>query len=150
MSSDKSLLLVLDLRKKAEEESLRMWSDAKKAVQSFKDQLAQLEQFAKIYEVEMQSKSKNGLDMTMYQSYVQFLDKLEKIKIRQENGLKQLEQQEQRAQQFYLEKQKERKIIESLLEKHKIQRRIKEAKAEQKLADDLVSSKHARLVLEKN
>ena len=150
MSSDKSLLLVLDLRKKAEEEALRMWSDARKAVQSFKDQLAQLEQFAKIYEVEMQSKSKNGLDMTMYQSYVQFLDKLEKIKVRQENGLKQLEQQEQRAQQFYLEKQKERKIIESLLEKHKIQRRIKESKAEQKLADDLVSSKHARLVLEKN
>ena len=98
----------------------------------------------------MQSKSKNGLDMTMYQSYVQFLDKLEKIKIRQENGLKQLEQQEQRAQQFYLEKQKERKIIESLLEKHKIQRRIKEAKAAQKFADDLVSSKHARLVMEKN
>ena len=127
-----------------------MWSDARKAVQSFKDQLAQLEQFAKIYEVEMQSKSKNGLDMTMYQSYVQFLDKLEKIKVRQENGLKQLEQQEQRAQQFYLEKQKERKIIESLLEKHKIQRRIKEAKAEQKFADDLVSSKHARLVMNKN
>lgn len=150
MSSDKSLLLVLDLRKKAEEDALRMWSDARKAVQSFKDQLAQLEQFAKIYEVEMQSKSKNGLDMTMYQSYVQFLDKLEKIKVRQENGLKQLEQQEQRAQQFYLEKQKERKIIESLLEKHKIQSRIKEAKAEQKLADDLVSSKHARLVLEKS
>ena len=98
----------------------------------------------------MQSKSKNGLDMTMYQSYVQFLDKLEKIKIRQENGLKQLELQEQRAQQFYLEKQKERKIIESLLEKHKIQRRIKESKAEQKFADDLVSSKHARIVLEKN
>ena len=150
MSSDKSLLLVLDLRKKAEEDALRMWSDARKAVQSFKDQLAQIEQFAKIYEVEMQSKSKNGLDMTMYQSYVQFLDKLEKIKVRQENGLKQLEQQEQRAQQFYLEKQKERKIIESLLEKHKIQSRIKEAKAEQKLADDLVSSKHARLVLEKS
>ena len=37
MSSDKSLLLVLDLRKKAEEEALSMWSDARKAVQSYQD-----------------------------------------------------------------------------------------------------------------
>lgn len=71
------------------------------------------------------------MDMNMYMSYQQFLSKLDKIKFRQEAGLIQLQNQEERAKQNYLDKQKRRKIIESLLEKHKQERLLKEAKAEQ-------------------
>ena len=148
MSSDKSLLLVLDLRKKDEDRALEMWSDAKNAVASFEQQIEQLKQFEKIYQNEMASKSKSGMDMNMYFTYQQFLDKLENIKVRQEAGLVQLQEQEVRARDNYLEKQKQRKIIESLLEKHKKQRLLAEAKAEQKLTDDIVSSKQARILME--
>ena len=150
MSGDKALLLVLDLRKKEEDSALEMWTDAKNAVINFERQIEQLKQFEKIYENEMTVKSKNGMDMNMYMSYQQFLSKLDKIKIRQEAGLIQLQNQEERAKQNYLDKQKRRKIIESLLEKHKQERLLKEANAEQKLTDDIVSSKQARLLMDKD
>ena len=51
---------------------------------------------------------------------------------------------------FSRKKQKRRKIIESLLEKHKQERLLREAKAEQKLTDDIVSSKQARLLMDKD
>lgn len=150
MSGDKALLLVLDLRKKEEDSALEMWTDAKNAVINFERQIEQLKQFEKIYENEMTVKSKNGMDMNMYMSYQQFLSKLDKIKIRQEAGLIQLQNHEERAKQNYLDKQKRRKIIESLLEKHKQERLLKEAKSEQKLTDDIVSSKQARLLMDKD
>ena len=150
MSGDKALLLVLDLRKKEEDSALEMWTDAKNAVINFERQIEQLKQFEKIYENEMTVKSKNGMDMNMYMSYQQFLSKLDKIKIRQEAGLIQLQNQEERDKQNYLDKQKRRKIIESLLEKHKQERLLKEAKSEQKLTDDIVSSKQARLLMDKD
>ena len=125
MSGDKALLLVLDLRKKEEDSALEMWTDAKNAVINFERQIEQLKQFEKIYENEMTVKSKNGMDMNMYMSYQQFLSKLDKIKFRQEAGLIQLQNQEERAKQNYLDKQKRRKIIESLLEKHKQERLLK-------------------------
>ena len=150
MSDDKALLLVLDLRKKEEDSALEMWTDAKNAVINFERQIEQLKQFEKIYENEMTVKSKNGMDMNMYMSYQQFLSKLDKIKIRQEAGLIQLQNQEERAKQNYLDKQKRRKIIESLLEKHKQERLLKEGKAEQKLTYDIVSSKQARLLMDKD
>ncbi|MGN1281016.1 MAG: flagellar export protein FliJ [Succinivibrio sp.] len=148
MSSDKSLLLVFDLRKKEEDKALEMWTEAKNAVASFEQQIEQLKQFEKIYQNEMAGKSRNGMDMSMYFTYQQFLEKLENIKLRQEAGLVQLKEQEGRARSNYLEKQKQRKIIESLLEKHKRQRLLAEAKAEQKLTDDIVSSKQARILME--
>ncbi len=148
--SDKALHLVLDLRKKEENDALEMWAQARNAVASFEQQIAQLKQFEQIYLNDMQVKSQNNVDMGTYMSYQQFLSKLESIRYRQEAGLVNLKEQEKRAQDNYLEKQKQRKIIESLIEKHKLERAALEAKAEQKLADDIVSSKQARILMERN
>ena len=147
MSSDKALLLVLDLRKKDEDKALEMWTQAQNAVVSFQKQIEQLKQFEQIYIQEMNVKSNNGVSMTTFMSYQQFNSKLEGIKRRQEAGLVELEAQEKRAMDNYLEKQKQRKIIDSLLEKHRNERLALEAKAEQKLTDDIVSSKQARILM---
>ena len=147
MSSDKALLLVLDLRKKDEDKALEMWAQAQNAVVSFQKQIEQLKQFEQIYIQEMNVKSNNGVSMTTFMSYQQFISKLEGIKRRQEAGLVELEAQEKRAMDNYLEKQKQRKIIDSLLEKHRNERLALEAKAEQKLTDDIVSSKQARILM---
>jgi|SRR5574344_1520234 flagellar protein FliJ len=147
MSSDKALLLVLDLRKKDEDKALEMWTQAQNAVVSFQKQIEQLKQFEQIYIQEMNVKSNNGVSMTTFMSYQQFISKLEGIKRRQEAGLVELEAQEKRAMDNYLEKQKQRKIIDSLLEKHRNERLALEAKAEQKLTDDIVSSKQARILM---
>lgn len=150
MSDDKALHLVLDLREKEEQDALEMWANAKNQVANFQKQIEQLEQFEAIYQNEMEIKSRNTIDMNMYFSYQAFIDKLSKIKKRQELGLVQLQEQEERAKQNYLEKQKQRKIIESLLKKHQYERMVKAAKAEQKLTDDIVSSKMARRLMENN
>lgn len=147
MSSDKALLLVLDLRKKDEDKALEMWTQAQNAVVSFQKQIEQLKQFEQIYIQEMNVKSNNGVSMTTFMSYQQFISKLEGIKRRQEAGLVELEAQEKRAMDNYLEKQKQRKIIDSLLEKHRNERLALEAKAEQKLTDDIISSKQARILM---
>lgn len=147
-SQDKALLLVLDLRKKEEDAALQQWTDAQNSVISFEKQIEQLVSFQHIYADEMEVKASSAMSMNMYFSYQQFIDKLDKIKIRQEQGLLELKAQEQRAKQNYLKKQQARKIIEALLEKHKKARALKEAKAEQKLTDDIVSSKMARSLIE--
>jgi len=148
MSSDKTLLVVLDLRQREEEKALEMLTEAHNSVVAFEQQIAQLKEFETIYVNDMVEKSKNNVDMGTYMSYQQFIAKLETIKERQEAGLVQLQEQENRARHNYLEKQKQRKIIESLLEKHRLQRLAAEAKSEQKLNDEVVSSKMARRLIE--
>ena len=142
--SDRALNLVLNLRKKEEDEALELWGESKKAVASFEQQIAQM------YVDEMQAKSRNNFDMGSYMTYQQFILKLENIKERQEIGLIRLKEQEARARDNYLKKQQARKVIEMLLEKHKKERILKEMKADQKLSDELVSSKQARILIEKN
>lgn len=148
--SDRALNLVLNLRKKEEDEALELWGESKKAVASFEQQIAQIKQFAQMYVDEMQAKSQNNFDMGSYMTYQQFILKLENIKERQEIGLIRLKEQEARARDNYLKKQQARKVIEMLLEKHKKERILKEMKADQKLSDELVSSKQARILIEKN
>ena len=148
--SDRALNLVLNLRKKEEDEALELWGESKKAVASFEQQIAQIKQFAQMYVDEMQAKSRNNFDMGSYMTYQQFILKLENIKERQEIGLIRLKEQEARARDNYLKKQQARKVIEMLLEKHKKERLLKELKADQKLSDELVSSKQARILIEKN
>ena len=147
--SDKALNLVLDLRKREEDDALELLLEAQNNVASFERQIAQLKEFENIYIEEMKAKSKFQLDMSTYLAYQQFIDKLETIKERQEAGLVKLQEQENRARSNYLDKQQQRKIIESLIEKHRLERERLEAKAEQKLSDDIVSSKQARLLIEK-
>ncbi|MGN0916457.1 MAG: flagellar export protein FliJ [Succinivibrio sp.] len=149
MSNDRALHTVLELRQRQEDESLRMWTDAKNAVISFEKQIEQLNQFEKIYTEEMQLKSQQGLALNMYSTYQQFIEKLDKIRTRQIAGLEQLKAQMERARLNYLEKQKQRKIIEKLIEKHRLEKIKIEAKAEQKLTDELSSSKQARILIEK-
>ena len=132
-NQDKALLLVLDLRKKEEDAALQQWTDAQNSVHNFEKQIEQLISFQKIYADEMEVKARTSMDMNMYFSYQQFIDKLDKIKIRQEEGLLQLKAQEERAKQNYLQKQQARKIIEALLEKHKKARALKEANPDVKI-----------------
>lgn len=148
MADDRALRLVLDQRKKAEDEALEEYVNAQKAVISYQQQLDQLRQFRAIYQGEMQEKTAQGMDMNVFTSYQNFLAKLASIEQRQELGLLRLMDQEKRMRQAYLKTQQRRKVIEALLEKHRQEQLAQEARAEQKLTDDIVSSKAARELME--
>ena len=69
-------------------------------------------------------------------SYQSFIAKLDVVIDRQEEDLERLRANSHRLELIYLDKQKERKIIESLIEKHRLEAQRKELKAEQKLNDE--------------
>ncbi len=149
MADDKSLKMVLELRQREEDEAQEAYAQAQIAVRTFEHQLEQLKRFARMYSDEMAGKTSGGMDINVFRSYQNFLDKLEVIEKRQQQALENVRRQEAARREEYLEKQKRRKIIESLLEKHRQEELIREAKAEQKLTDDIVSSKQARVLMEK-
>ncbi|MCR5536548.1 MAG: flagellar export protein FliJ [Succinivibrio sp.] len=148
MADDRALHLVLDQRKKEEDEAREQFVQAHQAVLSYEQQLQQLRQFHAMYLNELQQKTQGGMDMNIFTSYQNFLVKLKSIEKRQELGLYKLQDQEKRMQQEYLKRQQRRKVIESLLERHRQEALALEARAEQKLTDDIVSSKAARALIE--
>ena len=147
MAGDRALHLVLDQHKKEEDEALEQYGQAHQAVISFRKQLEQLRQFRAMYLSELQQKTQSGMDMNVFSSYQNFLTKLESIEKRQELGLLRLEDQEKRMQQEYLRRQQKRKVIESLLERHRLEEQLREANnpySQKKMRDYLDSRMQGR------
>ncbi len=149
MADDRALRLVLDLRQKEEDKAQEEYAKALSAIASFERQIAQLQEFFKTYADELAGSTQQGMDINIYRSYQGFLNKLDQVTKRQEQALETMRGRAENLRLEYLEKQKARKIIESLLEKHRIEQARKEAQAEQKLTDDLVSSKQARILIDR-
>ena len=143
-NNDKALLLVLDLREKQEQNALEIYIQAQNKITAFKQQIAQIEQYKESYINEMQQRGMTGFSAQILLSYQDFLDKLDDIKKRQEQQLALAIAETERKREAYLQAQKQRKIIDTLLEKHKIQRQKLEAIKEQKLLDDFVVSHASR------
>ncbi|MBQ9274347.1 MAG: flagellar export protein FliJ [Succinivibrio sp.] len=150
MAGDSALLRVLELRENEEKQAMERWSAAVNSVHSYEQQIAQIERFSAVYAQEMAERTAPGMGMGVFMSYQNFLDKLAQITLRQQKALEDLRVQEQRLKEEYLERQKARKIIESLLEKHRLERLKAEAVAERKLSDDIVSSKQARMMMRRS
>lgn len=144
MSDDRALEKVLDLRKRNEDKAMKQWADAQAQENSFRVQLQRVREFKALYIEEMKQKTGQSLDMNHYLAYQGFIDKLEGVEERQAQALAQMEERVRTLKQAYLKRRQEREIIESLIKKHREARLKKEAMAEAKLSDDLVSSKAAR------
>lgn len=144
MSDDRALEKVLDLRQRQEDKAMKQWADAQAQENSFRVQLERVREFKALYIEEMNRKTGQNLDMNHYLAYQGFIDKLEGVEERQAQALEQIKLRVQSLKQEYLKRRQDREIIESLIKKHREARLKKEAMAEAKLSDDLVSSKAAR------
>lgn len=144
MPQDRALHLVRDKRKKDEEHSLEDWVFCRNQVANYERQIAQVEDFRRSYIDEMEMQGRNGLTGTKLLAYQAFIEKLDNIAIKQKNELERLKMLTEQKRQIYLNKQKDRKVIETLIEKHNIKRMKAEQKAEQKLLDDYVVSSYTR------
>ena len=140
----KALHLVLDLRKKQENTALEHYIAAKNKVASYKDQIAQIDGYKQSYIDDMQRAGMNGFSAQRLLTFQDFLNKLDAIKARQEYELQLCIADMDKKNKLYLQAQKNRKIIESLLEKHKQQRIKAELIKEQKLLDEFVVAHAAR------
>ena len=111
--------------------------------------LNQLRDFKSTYIQEMQTKSQSNLNMQTYLSYQTFITKLESIEEQQADIRLKLENEVSYKHQLYLKARQERKIIEELIARQKRDAMLKQAKVEQKLADELVSVKFAQKLTER-
>ena len=92
----------------------------------------------------MQNEGRQGLTGTKILAYQAFIEKLDNIAIKQRNELERLKMLTEQKRQIYLTRQKERKIIETLIEKKQQMRIKEEQKREQKLLDEFVVSSYTR------
>lgn len=143
-NNTKSLLLVLDLRKKEEDDALQRLSLSINKVRLLQSQIEQVEIYKQEYIKNLNFSDQQLINPIYINNYRSFIDKLEDILKKQLQELEILKLDEQRKREFYLLKQKNRKIIEKLLEKKRQEALKKELKAEQKLLDEYVVSHFGR------
>ncbi|MCK0515352.1 flagellar export protein FliJ [Anaerobiospirillum sp. NML120448] len=144
MAQDRALNLVRDKRQSDEEKALEDWIYCKNQVANYELQIKQVEDFRLNYIAEMQNEGRKGLTGTKILAYQAFIEKLDNIAIKQRKELERLKMLTEQKRQIYLSKQKDRKIIETLLEKKQQMRLKQEQKKEQKLLDEYVVSSFTR------
>ncbi len=148
MAGDHALAKVLKLRQKAEDEALKKWSDSKQQLIAFNAQLDKIQAFRDLYVKEMLDHKDQNMGLQQYLSYQAFIERLDKTYERQQLMLAKLKDESDRLKSCFLKCRQERRIIEALLEKHRIQALTLEARNEAKFADELISIKHARALID--
>lgn len=150
MADDRALLKVLELRKKQEDDACSKWAESERQLKIFSEQLQKLSSFRDLYIEEMNTRStKANYDMQQYLAYQGFIERLDQTYERQSQLYKNMQQRSTTLKEHYLKCHQERQVIESLLEKHRMQRLHAQAKAEAKFNDELVSAKQARILIAK-
>ena len=144
MAADRALSLVKDKRERDEEKALEDWVFCRNQVSNYENQIRQVEEFRMNYISEMQAEGRNGLTGTKILAYQAFIEKLDNIAIKQRQELKRLEMLTEQKRQMYMTRQKERKIIEKLIEQQTQKRLKEELRREQKMLDEFVVSSYTR------
>ncbi len=139
-SRDRTLEKLLKLRTDNEKEALKLWRDGETRLERFKSQLDQIKYYLGVYQEEFKERGRQGLTAQAVISYQNFVAKLEAVIARQELDLIALKEQVKKLEDNYLEKRKERRIIETLIEKHRLETERKALKAEQKLNDEFATT----------
>ena len=144
MAADRALSLVKDKRQRDEEKALEDWVFCRNQVSNYENQIRQVEEFRMNYISEMQAEGRNGLTGTKILAYQAFIEKLDNIAVKQGQELKRLEMLTEQKRQLYMTRQKERKIIEKLIEQQTQKRLKEELRREQKMLDEFVVSSYTR------
>lgn len=144
MAADRALNLVKDKRQRDEEKALEDWVFCRNQVSNYENQIRQVEEFRMNYISEMQAEGRNGLTGTKILAYQAFIEKLDNIAVKQRQELKRLEMLTEQKRQLYMTRQKERKIIEKLIEQQTQKRLKEELRKEQKMLDEFVVSSYTR------
>ncbi len=150
MADDRALTKVLELRKKLEDDERRKWAESLKQIEAFDAQLKRLENFKKLYLKEFAGQRGNNLSVQHYLAYQGFIDRLDMTYERQLKVMEDLKKRSEILRQQYLTARQDRRIIESLLEKHRLAALKAQNKTEAKMNDEFVSARQARLLIEQN
>ncbi|HAH70503.1 MAG TPA: flagellar export protein FliJ [Succinivibrionaceae bacterium] len=150
MADDRALTKVLELRKKHEDDERGKWAESLKQIEAFEAQLNRLDAFKKLYLKELAGQQGKDLSVQHYLAYQGFIDRLDTTYERQQKVLEDLKQRSEILRQNYLTARQDRRIIESLLERHRLAAIKAQNKAEARMNDEFVTARQARLLIEQN
>lgn len=133
---DKSLHLVLEMEQRREEQFALRMQQARQQCEYQRKRLQGLENYRTEYLNGALSKGQDGLQSMRFGHYHAFIGKLDEGIGQQRVKLQRLEAVVEERKQQWLEKQQRRKAIEQLIEKKRIEAAQKQARIEQKNADE--------------
>jgi flagellar FliJ protein len=131
------LKLVADWEREKED---RLANDLNRARQELllnQQKLKGLYQYKREYLVQLKNKGKDGLGALSFGQHQSFIDKLDKASEQQNYAIHQSKRLVEHRMGLWLEQQKKRKAIESLIDKQQLQLKKKQDKAEQQLLDEI-------------
>ncbi|KLV05870.1 flagellar biogenesis protein [Photobacterium aquae] len=144
--SDRSLQLILERAQEDEHQASLALNQARIDLDSYREQLAQIEQYRFDYCRQLSERGMEGLSASAYNHLQKFLNQLDETLLRQREAGRHFEQQVEICSGQWQDARKQRRSIEWLLEKKQHERQLRLEKQEQKLMDEFSTLQFARLM----
>lgn len=140
----RALHLLSDRLQEAEDRAAKNLAQAQQEEQRYLQQLDALNEYRQIYSQQMLDKGVTGLNSSQFHQYHAFINKLDQTSLAQQKGLQKARQVVRQKRDEWLELQQRRKAIGILLDKQAAKEQLKQAKQEQKQADEFALFQYMR------
>ncbi|APE06010.1 MULTISPECIES: flagellar export protein FliJ [Alteromonas] len=140
----KQLERLAEFEKEKEQRESRFYQQAQLNVNQHKQKLASLEQYRVDYIKGIQQTGQSGVTATYYQQHLSFVGKLDKACEQQMQVIAQAKMAADQRKQMWLKQQQKVKAVTLLLDKKRLAKEKKEAKAEQAMLDEFATQRFIR------
>ena len=140
----KQLERLAEFEKEREQRESRFYQQAQLIVNQHKQKLASLEQYRVDYIKGIQQTGQSGVTATYYQQHLSFVGKLDKACEQQMQVIAQAKMAADQRKQMWLKQQQKVKAVTLLLDKKRLAKEKKEAKAEQAMLDEFATQRFIR------
>lgn len=140
----KQLERLAEFEKEKEQREARFYQQAQLNVNQQKQKLSSLEQYRVDYIKGIQQTGQSGVTATYYQQHLSFVGKLDKACEQQMHVIGQAKVAADQRKQMWLKQQQKVKAVTLLLDKKRIAKEQKEAKAEQAMMDEFATQRFIR------
>ncbi|UTV27025.1 flagellar export protein FliJ [Photobacterium atrarenae] len=142
--ADTALTLILEKAKEDEHQASLALNQARLELESYHQQLQQIEQYRFDYSKQMTARGQSGLSASSFGHLQKFLNQLDETLVKQKAAGEQFEQQVEQCSAHWHEMRKKRRSVEWLLEKKQTEQQRLRDKQEQKLMDEFSTLQFAR------
>jgi flagellar FliJ protein len=141
---ENALDFLLEQAKEKEEQAVGALSQARSELESYYEQLKQIEQYRLDYCRQLVERGQQGLSASNYGHLNRFLTQLDETLKKQKEAEEHFTAQVENCQQHWMEMRKQRRSYEWLIEKKKTEKQRLQDKQEQKLMDEFSTLQFSR------
>lgn len=140
----KQLMRLAEFEREKEQQVAQMFQQAQQNVVQQKQKLSSLEQYRIDYLRGIQQTGREGVTAKHYQQHLSFVGKLDKACEQQMQVIAQAKMAAEQRKQRWLKQQQKVKAVELLLDKKKVAKEQKAARAEQAMMDEFAMQRFYR------